>query len=370
MNTILSRTPMRLGSQVDHPFPRVLHVITGMERGGAEKIAVQLAAAAPSDSAISWLSGESAWVAETMQIREKAPLRMNGLLGFPGAISRLAALIRRNRPDVLHSHLSHANVAARWAARISRYAGPVVSTEHNLGFYRDASGWLLRLDARTSRRCAAVAAISGAVKRHRQSAGWQADRIRVIYNGVSLPAAPTAPELKNPVMLGMVGRLHPEKGPDLFLDVLERLDSVGGILLTHGPDKMAVEARIQQSTARARIQIDRTLTANELFRSVDIALVPSRLEGLGLAALEAMSWRRPVVAANTGGLPEVVLADQTGLLAEPGNPDDFADAVRRLADEPNWARSLGDAGRKRVEERFTIERMLAEYEALYREVAA
>ena len=339
-----------------------------MRRGGAEKIAVQLATASPNDSAIVWLSGECAWDTELRRIRMSAPLRMNGLRGLPKAVSALSALIRREHPDVLHSHLSHANVAARWAARIAGYRGPIVSTEHNLGFYGGGWRFLTSLDARTSRRCRAVVAISHAVRHHRESAGWAAETLRVIYNGVPLPAEPTTPRMGHPITLAMVGRLHPEKGSDLFVDIIERLDSVRGVLLTHGPDSISLETRIAQSSARERIEIQRTLTTDELFGSVDVALSPSRMEGLGLAALEAMSWRRPVVAARTGGLPEIVLDGQTGLLAAPGHPDGFADAVCRLIADPAWAGSLGNAGRKLVEERFTLTRMLAEYESLYREV--
>src|SRR5687767_1525926 len=113
-----------------------------MGRGGAEKVAVQLALASPSQSGVAWLSGESAWDSELRPVPVRMPLRMNGLSGLPGAVSRLAALIRQMQPEVLHSHLSHANVAARWAARLARYAGPVISTEHNLGFYGGASRFL------------------------------------------------------------------------------------------------------------------------------------------------------------------------------------------------------------------------------------
>src|SRR5688500_4321391 len=259
-----------------------------MGRGGAEKIAVQLALRQTKDSGIAWLLGESAWESELARIPVQSPLRIRGLIGLPHAISHLAALIRREKPDILHSHLAHANVAARWAARLAGYSGRIVSTEHNLGFHGNSSRLLMRLDARTSARCDAVVAISQAVRRHRERAGWPPDRIRVIYNGVSIPQHASAPDFGRIVTLGMVGRLHAEKGPDLFVEVVEELDSVRGILLTHGLDRLGFERSVHASPARDRIQIDRESTADDLIRSVDIALVPSRLEGLGLAALEAM----------------------------------------------------------------------------------
>ena len=101
-----------------------------------------------------------------------------------------------------------------------------------------------------------------------------------------------------------------------------------------------------------------------------VFVLPSRSEGLGLVAVEAMAAGRPVVASCTGGLPEVVVDGETGLLVEPEDPVALARAIRMLLADPDRAARMGAAGRQRVRERFSAERMARETAALYEELMA
>ena len=351
--------------------PRVMHVITGMGRGGAEKVAVQLSRDLGGSASLAWLSGTSEWDAELQGCcGRQSPLGIARLADLPPAVAKLSRFIRTENPDILHTHLSHAAIAARWAARRAGFRGSLISTEHNLGFYGRSGRLLMRLDRRSSRGCRAVAAISEAVRNHRVYAGWPAAKLRVIHNGVELPKEIGSPRFDSPLRLGMVGRLHPEKGPDVFVEVVRAVAEAEGTIITRGDDLMGLEKEIERSSVGHRVRIDRTSTPEELFSRADIVLVPSRMEGLGLAALEAMAHRRPVVAANTGGLSEVIVDGVTGILALPEQPDSFARAVRALAASPETARAMGSAGRARVTERFTLRRMLEQYAELYQEAAA
>ena len=107
--------------------------------------------------------------------------------------------------------------------------------------------------------------------------------------------------------------------------------------------------------------------APDLLRACDV-FVPSPLRGLGVAALEAMARARPVVASAVGGLAEIVIPEQTGLLVPPGDAASLASALERLVREPALAQRLGAAGAKRVAEHFLAEQMVVGYEALYREI--
>ena len=107
---------------------RVLHVITGMLKGGAEKVATQLSYPRDDRAAIAWLKGPNAWEEALDGSRVQLnPLGMRGLQDLPRAVSRLTQIIRRFKPDVVHTHLVHAHVVGRWAARRAGNV-PVVST--------------------------------------------------------------------------------------------------------------------------------------------------------------------------------------------------------------------------------------------------
>jgi glycosyltransferase involved in cell wall biosynthesis len=105
-----------------------------------------------------------------------------------------------------------------------------------------------------------------------------------------------------------------------------------------------------------------------LLAELDVLVLPSLWEGFGLVLLEAMAAGRPVVASRVGPIPEVVLHGETGLLVEPGEPEPLAAALIELLEHPTLAARLGAAGRRRVREHFTLDRMVAETEALYEEV--
>ncbi len=101
----------------------------------------------------------------------------------------------------------------------------------------------------------------------------------------------------------------------------------------------------------------------------DVFLFPSELESFGLAPLEAMACEMPVIASNSGGIPEVVAHGETGFLADPGDVERMADYAVQLGKSPDLRGQLGTAGRRRAEELFSPDLAVGQYEALYREVA-
>jgi glycosyltransferase involved in cell wall biosynthesis len=98
----------------------------------------------------------------------------------------------------------------------------------------------------------------------------------------------------------------------------------------------------------------------------DLFVLSSTSEGISLTLLEAMAAGLPIVATDVGGNREVVVPGETGLLVPPGSPEPLADAMLTLLRDPARSRLMGAAGRRRVEEQFSLPRMAAEYEALYR----
>ena len=189
----------------------------------------------------------------------------------------------------------------------------------------------------------------------------------MIYNGVTVPVDTPPPCLDWPVVT-MVGRLHRDKGVDLFIRSIERIPDVRARLVTHGADHVDLQDLLASSPARDRICISTEGISETALRESTLVMVPSRLEGLGLVALEAMALARPVVATKVDGLPEVVEHGVTGLLVAPGSADKLAAATRELLSDPGRMNAMGQAGRNRVREQFTLSRMCDTYHRLYYEV--
>jgi glycosyltransferase involved in cell wall biosynthesis len=192
-----------------------------------------------------------------------------------------------------------------------------------------------------------------------------ARRTDVIYNGVPGPAAGTAPReiLVPPVRLGLVGRISPRKGTDVAVAALallrERgveatLDLVGGVF--DGYEWFEDDVRRQAGAAGLDDAVRWLGVLPEVWsalEAVDVALVPSRVEPFGNAAVEAMLAGRPVIAGNTQGLREIVRPGRNGELAEPGDAESLADAIGRfLADWPS-ARARAEAAQVEARGRYS-----------------
>jgi len=143
------------------------------------------------------------------------------------------------------------------------------------------------------------------------------------------------------------------------------------VLAGDGPERARLAARAHElGIAPATHFLGTRADKAELLEACDVFALASRSEGLGVAALEAMACRRPVVATRVGGLAEAVVDGRTGLLVAPGDPAALAAALRTLRDDPELRARLGAAGPRRLEEGFAAEQMVRAYEALYREVLA
>ena len=178
--------------------------------------------------------------------------------------------------------------------------------------------------------------------------------VRVIGSGVDVPAE-VGPEAQPPEVL-YAGRLSPEKG------ILDLLAAANGMKLT-----IAGDGPLREKVPGALGFIPHDELGGFYERAAVVA-VPSRREGFGVVCAEAMAHGRPVVASAVGGLVDLVVDDETGLLVEPGDVDALRTALRRLLDDEELRRRLGAAGRERVRERFSWERVTDLTVAAYEDV--
>ena len=282
--------------------------------------------------------------------------------------------------DLIHAHTRVAQVIAEGLWRSRKI--PYVTTWH--GFYRRRLGrrWWPCTGKRTI-------AISQEVARHLHDVfRVPADRIRLIYHGIDVEHFATPPRIADlqacrsrwPSMqrhvIGCVGRLASGgvKGFDLLLHAVHQLrarfPNTELILVGDGPRRGFLE----QEAARLGIQ-DRVhfVGAMEDVRVpltlMDVFVFASRWpEAFGLSLIEAMAVGRPVVATRRGAVPEIIEHGRHGWLVPPEDPVALADAISRLLQDPALAAELGRRARQRVREKFHVDRMVDEVEAVYREV--
>jgi glycosyltransferase involved in cell wall biosynthesis len=307
-------------------------------------------------------------------------LRGRGQLD-PAATLRLAGLLRRVRFELVHAHSLRAEVAAVTAAALCRPRPRLVRSVHNTDdFYqRPPACWLARL---TGGRLDRVIAISDAVAEHVQRyCGVPGDRVQRIHYGLdTAPYDLVAPlagsgDARQPPTIGMIARLAPQKGHTVLLealpDVVARFPGLQVELVGH--EHLTTVAELEARVARLGLAQVVHFTGFRddlptLLARWDLLVLPSLWEGFGLVLLEAMAAGRPVVASRVGPIPEIVLHGETGLLVAPGEPAPLAAALVELLEQPELAARLGAAGRRRVAEHFTLQRMVAETEALYEAV--
>jgi len=210
--------------------------------------------------------------------------------------------------------------------------------------------------------------------------GFKPDKIEVVYNGVNLErfmSPPKSGNLKQIIgipeevpVIGIVGRLSPEKGLIVFLDaarkILNDFPYVHFIIAGDGPERKKLEdisckLEIQPNVhfLGARTDIPQILS---LF---DVGIMASNIENFSNAILEYMAAAKPVVATNVGGTAEQVIDGETGFLISNGDSNALADAILALLKDKSLAKKMGEKGREKIKEKFTIQEMVSRYEDLF-----
>jgi glycosyltransferase involved in cell wall biosynthesis len=224
--------------------------------------------------------------------------------------------------------------------------------------------------------CHGVIAVSQAVRLALLAAGVPEDRIETIPTGVEWPAALPGPQERSAIrsrwgfedrhfVVGHMGAFTAEKGQDVAMNAAlllqPRLPDLRMILAGDGPLRSSMQAN-------SLVILPGHISGRaEFFAALDLFIMPSRSEAWGLAALEAMAHGVPVAASNTGGLPEMIEAQETGWLVTPGDPRELADAIERAASDRAALRATGLRARERSK-RFSVEETAARTESFYRRI--
>jgi glycosyltransferase involved in cell wall biosynthesis len=346
--------------------PRILVLITLAEVGGAQTYVAQLlpALAARFDVVVgAHGDGPLRDAARDAGVRlvslrhvrrDLHPAR--DLLG----LVELVALIRRERPDIVHLNSSKAGFLGRLAARAAGTRVRVF-TVHGWAFkaYHGRTAALYRL---ADRLMSPLTTVTICVSQTERAAGLaartcRADRTVVIPNAIDVDRAPRARLDGDPPRIVTVGRLAAPKDPLTLIRALPALEPRPYSLafIGDGPERGAVERELSARAVGHRVALlgDRR-DVPELLAAADVFVLSSRSEGAPLSILEAMAAGLPVVASDVGGVGELVVDGETGLLVPPGDPARLAQALAHVLDDRALRERLGTAGRARARERFDL----------------
>ena len=303
------------------------------------------------------------------QVRDKWSAKFT-LVGFLGAEFQAGIHARREfHPELVHAHWWFPNgLAATWVARMGGI--PLVTTLHGTDVRMARNSPMSRPAFRhVLQHSAVVTAVSH----------WLAQAAQSIVNVKAPLVAPMPvatelfapdPQVTRQRRLLVVGRLMPQKGIDLLLEALALLPSdIGLDIVGDGPDRAVLEARAQALGLAARVQFHGAVKQFALpaFYQRALALVvPSAEEGLGLVAVEAQLCETPVIAFDSGGLPDVIQHGRTGVLVAERTAGTLAAAVRTMVARDDLGAEFGAAGRLHALATFAPESVARRYADLYR----
>jgi len=310
---------------------------------------------------------------------------MKGFWDYPKYLA-LKKLLRHEPFDVLHTNLVRADIVGRLAAKEASIP-VVVSTEHGTHAWahwgKAVRALVKKCYIRTSHHAKAIIAVSDYVKSCLLAEGLPEQKVVRIHNGVDTNVyfPMTRYEKENyrkyicdmPVtnMIGFVGNLIEMKGIQYFINALPKVfnhfPELLAIIVGEGTLRKKMEAEVEKLGLHKRVKFLGHVTdvTSRLIASLDILVQPSLTESFGLTAAEALSCEVPVVAANSGGLPEIVEDGVCGYIVPPRDSDALSDKICHLLDNPEKRKAFGTAGRQRVLSKFNIANTAEQYLALY-----
>ena len=334
---------------------------------------------------------------EHIQAQGVTPILVPQLVGNPRlnlsdamAFAHILRLLRRERPMILHTHTSKAGLLGRLAARLTGVP-IIVHTFHGLvlkGHYgplktnvaRTVERWLARFSDR-------LIAVSDEDKKDLLAYRIApTDKIEVIPLGLELDHFLSSRKRRGVLhrelgldfasrLIGIVGRIVPIKNHRLFFDamtpVLAKHPTAHVVVAGDGDLRPEMERYVREMGIANRVSfLGWRHDLPQVYTDLDVLVISSNNEGTPVSAIEAMAAGRPVVATRVGGLPDVISDGDTGYLVAPGNVEQLASAVERVLGDGETTDRLRRNARESVKGKFTVARLAADIDLLYRRLLA
>ena len=378
---------------------RVCQLITDLRLSGAERVVYELSRRLDRsrfDVRVASLRGGEV---EQMLLAQGIPVTVLGVRGKwdIGKLGLLVRLLRRERIDLLHTHLFHSDLAGRAAALLAGVPH-VVHTIHVAE--QRFRPWQYAFARLMDFQCDRLICVSRSVRDHHAAhSHLPLSRYTIIPNGVDLEAfggnpAPQGPAARartrqqwglapRQMAVLFVGRLNHQKGIDMLLAAMSQLAQGGEpgnpapktpeprfVIAGDGPQRFMVEQYLMQGAGMNCRFLGFVADVREALNAADIFVLPSRWEGWPLALAEAMAAGLPCVGTDVPGIRDIIDNGRTGLLVPSENPTALAEAIRKLTTDPALRDSLLAAGREEIRTKYSIQRNVAAHEKLYLEIAA
>jgi glycosyltransferase involved in cell wall biosynthesis len=285
--------------------------------------------------------------------------------------------LRRNRPDIIHSHTMDFGFALSWAARL--YQIPMINTCHGICFnnslFSPAKRWLEVSLLRHARYHSIITVDANSLTDF-QTVGLS----QAVYrpNGVE-PAKFHRHRNQNtePLQILFVGRLEAQKGLPVLLEALKDVDATDSnfrvVVAGDGPDRAASVDLATKLGLKDRISFLGRRSPEELtaiYASSDIFVLPSMYEGFPIVLLEAWASSLPAVISNVGGVPKICHNGEDAMVVSPGDSNALAHALRTIMSDPALREKLGRNGRKLVESKYNYQEIMKDLQTIYNEVKA
>ena len=366
---------------------RVLQVVHGLPRGGLENGLVNLLNGLPLDEFDQSVCCLDSRGEMADRVVRQVPIRVLGRRPHDLALPvRLARIMRELKPDLVHCRNWNTWPDTVMAHRLAGRPGTLVWSFHGFAdghWFPRRRRIASRLLSLTTDRLFAVC--RDAAERFANLCAIPPERFEVLYNGVDCARfAPMTDRARLRRTLGFgddeqviltVASLTPVKGHATLLEAAARVAEASDrqlrfLWLGEGAERAALERRIDELGLGARVQMpggsDRV---PQYLAAADLFVLPSLLEGMSNAVLEAMASGLPVVANAVGGNPELVDHGRCGLLCPPGDAPALAEALLKLIERDDERQAMGRAARRRAEQIFSLDAMLARYADFYRHAA-
>lgn len=296
---------------------------------------------------------------------------------------QIKKLLKEIKPDIIHTHSSKAGVIGRLASYNSGI--PNIYNSHGWSFSMNVSESKKRFYAFIEKICAKYCNYIVNISEEEQKLALKynicsENKMKVIFNGIDINKYNIDFDRnkilnklnipKDSYIVGMVGRLTKQKSPETFIEIAlwlkDRIKNSHFILVGDGELRDDLEEMIAKLNIKDKVTITGwTNEVNKLISIFDIGILTSKWEGFGLVLAEYMAARKPIVATNIGGIPNVIQDKYNGELVDTNDINAFCDSIIKIKNNDGLRKTYIENGYRVVSENFTIDRVVQEHEKLY-----